>query len=65
MGFITMPSIIHFTIILTNNINDNNEYMHYYYNDMEDGKIIEKIDTFKEILKMHKIYPILFRHLQE
>ena len=42
IGFIIMPKINHFTSILIGNINDNNEYEYYYYDDLEEGEIIKK-----------------------
>ena len=51
IGFIVMPQINHFTSILMATINDNNEYEYYYYNDMEEGLIMKRTDTFEKILK--------------
>ena len=42
IGFIIMPKINHFTSIMIGNINDNNEYEYYYYDDLDEGKIIKK-----------------------
>ena len=60
-----MPKVEHFTCILMGNINDNNEFEYYYYNDMAEGDIIKKTDTFENILKSYKIYLILYRQLSE
>ena len=65
VGFIIMPKVDHFTCILMGNINDNNEFEYYYYNDMAEGDIIKKTDTFENILKSYKIYLILYRQLSE
>ena len=51
VGFIIMPKVDHFTWILMGNINDNNEFEYYYYNDMAEGDIIKKTDTFENRLK--------------
>ena len=37
-----MPKINNFTSILIGNINDNNEYEYYYYDDLEKGEVIKK-----------------------
>ena len=55
----------HFTSILMGNINDNNEYEYYYYNDMEGGIIMKKINKFENILKNYKIHLILYKHLKQ
>ena len=59
-----MPKSDHFTSILMGNINDNNEYEYYYYNDMEEGIILKRTDTFENILKNYKIHLILYKHLK-
>ena len=60
-----MPQSDHFTSILMGNINDNNEYeYYYYYNDMEEGVIMKRTDTFENILKNYKIHLILYKHLK-
>ena len=64
IGFIVMPKSDHFTSILMGNINDNNEYEYYYYNDMEEGIILKRTDTFENILKNYKIHLILYKHLK-
>ena len=64
IGFIVMPQSDHFTSILMGNINDNNEYEYYYYNDMEEGIILKRTDTFENILKNYKIHLILYKHLK-
>ena len=65
IGFIIMPEINHFTSILMGNINDNNEFEYYYYNDMNGGNVIKKTDTFENIVKTYKIHLIIYRHLSQ
>ena len=60
-----MPKINHFTSILIGNINDNNEYEYYYNDDLDEGKIIKKVDTFENILKNYKINLIVYRHFKQ
>ena len=59
-----MPKINHFTSIMIGNINDNNEYEYYYY-DLDEGKIIKKVDEFENILQNYKNYLIVYRHLKQ
>ena len=59
-----MPIINHFTSIMIVNINDNNEYEYYYY-DLDEGKIIKKVDEFENILQNYKNYLIVYRHLKQ
>ena len=57
VGFIVMTINNHFTSIILSNINDNNEYDCFYYNDMKNNEKVIKIhDTFEKILKSYIIY---------
>ena len=47
-----MPKIDHFTSILLGNINDNDKYEYYYYNDMEKGNVIKNRYIWKYIKKL-------------
>ena len=47
------------------NIHDNNEYEYYYYDDLDEGKIIKKVDTFENLLQNYKIHLIVYRHLKQ
>ena len=65
IGFIIIPQENHFTSILLGNINDNEEYEYFYYNDMDEGNVIRITDKFENILKSYKIYLVIYRLLLE
>ena len=61
-----MPLNNLFIIILLSNINDNNQYDYFYYNDMDNnGKVIIKTDSLENIFKTYKIYIILYKLLKD